>query len=176
MIFLEEINMHKFELIDPNKIADDIKLIKKFDIPCYKGSEDFFLKKDNHIIIYSQKWMTLFGNTELAADQIEIPASAIQWIIDTIEIKFFKPPSEGGLPADKFHHKETIEGELLKINRGVATGGEGIGGYRLLNLSRKKHTLDTWNQEYAMPDPFLFEYGLMDFLKEIADKIKKGAV
>ena len=169
--------MHEwFELIDPKAIAGDIKLIKKFDNPCYKGSEDFFFKKDNHIIIYSQKWMTLFGNSELAADQIEIPASAIQWIIDTIEIKFFKPPSEGGLPADKFHHKETIEGELLKINRGVSTGGEGIGGYRLLNLSRKKHTLDTWNQEYAMPDPFLFEHGLMNSLKDLAGKIQRREI
>jgi hypothetical protein len=170
--------IQKFNLIDPDNLAQSERFLKKFDNPCIKGSEEFFLKNSKHIIIYSQKWFTWkdTGKTELFADQIEIPALAIQWIVDTIEIKFFKPPAQGGLPVDKFHHCEVIEDEELCINRSVSSGGEGIGGYRLVNLSRRSYISETDIQEFAMPDPFLFNYGLMDFLKDLGAKISRGEV
>jgi hypothetical protein len=168
--------IEKFNLLDPNNLAPDVRFLNKFDNPCINGSEEFFFKKANHVIVYSQKWVTrkISGITKLLADQIEIPAPAIQWIVDTIEIKFFKPPAQGGLPADKFHHCETIDCEKLCINRSFSSGGEGIGGYRLVNLSRKSHMADTDIQEFAMPDPFLFNYGLIDFFKDLGAKISSG--
>lgn len=168
--------IEKFDLVDPNNLAQDMRLLKKFDNPCFKGSEEYFFAKDNHIFIYSQELFTYknSGVTKLLADQMEIPASAIQWIVDTIEIKFFKPPAQGGLPSDVFFHNEIIDGEELQINRGVAVGGEGIGGYVLANISRRSHMADTDIQEFVMPDPFLFNFGLMDFLKDLGSKISKN--
>ena len=96
--------------------------------------------------------------------------------VDAIEIKFFKPPAQGGLPADKFHDCEIIEGEELCVNRSVNSGGEGIGGYRLVNLSRRGYISETDVQVFGMPDPFLFNHGLMDFLKDLGAKISKGVV
>ena len=170
--------IEKFNLIDLDNLAPDMRLLKQFDNPCFKGSKEFFIAKGRQIIIYSQEWFTYkdTGGKKLLADQIEIPAQAIQWIVDTIEIKFFKPPAQGGLPVDKFHHCEIIEDEELCINRSVSSGGEGIGGYRLVNLSRRSYISETDIQEFAMPDPFLFDYGLMDFLKDLGMKISRGEV
>lgn len=170
--------IEKFELIDPDNLAPGTEFFQRFDHPTFKGKEVYFFKMGQHIIIYSQKWVTrkISGITKLIANQIEIPAQAIQWIVDTIEIKFFKPPAQGGLPVDKFHHIEKIKDEELMIARGVAIGGEGIGGYDLINLSRQSYISATDKQEFAMPDPFLFNYGLMDFLKDLGAKISKGEV
>ena len=170
--------IEKFNLIEPDNLAPGMRFLKQFDNPCFKGQEIFFYKSRNHIFIYRQELFTWKsrGVTELIANQIEIPALAIQWIVDTIEIKFFKPPAQGGLPVDKFHHCEVIEDEELCINRSVSSGGEGIGGYRLVNLSRRSYISETDIQEFAMPDPFLFNYGLMDFLKDLGAKISRGEV
>jgi len=168
----------KFSLINPDNLVPDTTFLRRFDHPLFKGKEIDFFKKNNHIIIYNQEWFTwkTTGVTELLADQIEIPAPAIQWIVDTIEIKFFKSPAQGGLQIDKFHHIEKIEGEELMIARGVSIGGENIGGYELINLSRNSYILTTSKQEFAMPDPFLFEHGLMDFLKDLGAKISEGTI
>jgi hypothetical protein len=53
---------------------------------------------------------------------------------------------------------------------------KGIGGYRLVNLSRRSNISETDIQEFAMPDPFLFNYGLMDFLKDLGARISRGEV
>ncbi len=170
--------IEKFNLIDPDNLAPGTKFLQRFDHPTFKGKEVYFFVMDQHIIIYSQKRVTrkISGITKLIANQIEIPAPAIQWIVDTIEIKFFKPPAQGGLPVDKFHHCETIEGEELCINRSVSSGGEGIGGYRLVNLSRRSYISETDIQEFAMPDPFLFNYGLIDFLKDLSAIISRDEI
>jgi hypothetical protein len=170
--------IEKFNLIDPDNLAQNTKFLQSFDHPLFKGKEVCFFMIEQHIIIYCKKWVTrkISGITKLIANQIEIPAQAIQWIVDTIEIKFFKPPSQGGLPVDKFHHCEIIQDEELCINRSVSSGGEGIGGYRLVNLSRRSYISETDIQEFAMPDPFLFDHGLMDFLKDLGVKISRGEV
>ncbi len=112
--------------------------------------------------------------TEWIQNQIEIPFPAVRWIIDTIEIKFFKPPDQGGLPAEQFHWCEVIEGEELCINRSFDPTGEGLSGYRLVNLNRFGYISNTSKQEFSFFDKFLFEHGLMDFLKEIAGKYERG--
>jgi hypothetical protein len=167
-----------FELIDPGQLEPTTQLLYKFDNPVFKGRQDIFFRQQDHVIIYSQKMFTWkdTGKAELFADQIEIPARAIQWIVETIEIKFFNRPDKGGLPDGVFHHCETIKGEKLCINRTANSGGEGIGGYRLVNMNRKSHISDTSKQEFAMPDPFLFEHGLMDYLKDLAGKIQRREV
>jgi hypothetical protein len=116
----------KFELIEPDQLDSNYVLLGKFNNPCLEGDEIFFVKKANYLIIYSREWFTNFKSkiTKLLQDQIELPFSAVRWIIDTIEIKFFKPPSEGGLPAEQFHWCEVIEGEELCIMRSFDPTGE----------------------------------------------------
>jgi hypothetical protein len=166
----------KFELIDPDKLDKGYVLLKKMDDPIFKDDELFFIKKEKHLIIYSREFFTNLKTkiTELLADQIEIPLPAIRWIIDTIEIKFFKPPGQGGLPAEQFHWCEIIEGEELCIMRAFDPTGEGLPGYDLVNLNRYGYISDTSNQEFSFFDNFLFEHGLMNFLKEIAGKYERG--
>ncbi|KJS33384.1 MAG: hypothetical protein VR64_00830 [Desulfatitalea sp. BRH_c12] len=167
--------IEKFSLINPDHLTPGTRFLKKFENPCFKGKEEFYFKKANHLIIYIRKLVT-WKKPGIIETQIEIPASAIQWIVDTIEIKFFKPHAQGGLPIDKFHYIEKIEGEELMIARGVSIGGENIAGYKLINLSRNSYILTTSKQEFAMPDPFLFEHGLMDFLKDLGAKISEGKI
>ena len=166
----------KFELIDPNKPDNILELLGKLKNLVIKGKEHFFIKQNKHLLIYSRKPYTDPDTniTELIENQIEIPLPAIRWIIDTIEIKFFKPPGQGGLPAEQFHWCEVIEGEKLCIMRAFDPTGEGLPGYVLDNLSRYGYISDTSNQEFSFFDNFLFEHGLMNFLKEIAGKYERG--
>ena len=45
--------------------------------------------------------------------------------------------------------------------------------FHLTNRDRTSHISDTFEQTISVSDPWLFENGLMDFLKEIADKYEQ---
>ncbi len=162
--------MMGFELYNPEEPQSEFKLINKLKDPTSKTKDVFFLIKENHLVIYTQSLHTNPRTkvVRLLNSQREFPLKAIDWIIDTIEIKFVKPPGEGGLPADTFHCIETFDNEKLKINRMFAPRGDGLSGYALVNLNRDDGTNSF--QKFSMYDEFLFEHGLMDFFKEVSKK------
>lgn len=172
--------MQTFDLYDPRDPQPKCQLLRTFRSPSGEDGVDFyFIKKSDHLLIYREELHTFprastrAGETKLIANQFEIPISAIRWLISVIEQKFFKPPEEGGLPANKISYKETVSGEKLHVMRSMR-GGVGSSGYVVTNSSRRSYIISSACQKLDLPDPWLFEKGLMDYLKELADLYEQG--
>lgn len=174
--------MKQFDLYNPRSPLPQQVLLKKFISPQEEEGEDFyFVRHGDHLIGYYERIHVYpatsprYGQKELRADQLEMPLSGVRWFIDVIEQKFFKPPSEGGLPADSISYREDVDGERLHVLRAVMAGCPHP-GYDITNLNRRSHILDEDHQTLSLSDPWLFNRGLMDFLKEIADKYEQGTL
>jgi len=164
--------MKQFTLYDPKQPLARQQLLKIYKKP--QSSEDvYFIREDNHLLVYVEELHTYPltspyrpGESKLIANQFEMPLRGVRWFINVIEQKFFKSPEEGGLPADKISYKEVVDGESLHIIRVVYAGCDHP-GYKITNGSRYSYISSTSLQTFAMSDPWLFQNGLMDFLKEI---------
>lgn len=174
--------MQVFEQYDPRNPQPKHQLLRFFESPQETNGENFYLiKQDRHILIYSERLHTFpitskhYGKQELQADQFEIPLEAIRWFINVIEQKFFKSPEDGGLPANKISYEQMAAGEDLHVMRS-ANAGCPHPGYVITNGSRRSHMDSDDLQTLALSDPWLFQNGLMDFLKELADKYEQGAL
>lgn len=172
--------MKQFALYDPKNPEQDQVLLKKWISPQEENGEDFcFVKVDDYIILYVEQLRVYpptsdkYGQTKLIADQLEMPLKGIRWYIDAIEQKFFKSESEGGLPAHKISYEEIIAGEDLHIIRSMNAGCSQP-GYDLTNSSRSSHISPSSYQSFEAADPWLFEGGLMDFFKKLADQYERG--
>lgn len=173
--------MQTFEQHDPQKPKAEHQVLRFFSSPQKeKGMDYYFIKQDTHLFVYRERSHTypddsLFkaGETELITNQIELPLPAIRWFINVIEQKFFKPPEEGGLPADKLSYKETVAGENLHVLRTMSAGCDHP-GYKITNSSRRSHLSSDDPQRVAFSDPWLFDNGLMDYLKQLADDYEQG--
>ena len=88
-------------------------------------------------------------------------------------LKFFKSPEEGGLPASKISYEEIVAGEDLHVMRS-ANAGCPHPGYAITNGSRRSHMAPRNMQTVSLSDPWLFQNGLMDYLKSLADNFEQG--
>ena len=173
--------MQIFSLYDPRNPATEHNLLKFFKSPQENDGEDFyFLKQENCLLVYSERIHTypltsdyMPGQSELFADQFEMPLVSIRWLINVIEQKFFKSPEEGGLPANKISYEEIVAGEDLHIMRSVYAGCDHP-GYDITNGSRRCHLASDDLQTLSLSDPWLFKNGLMDYLKTLADDYEQG--
>lgn len=173
--------MQLFEQYNPRTPSHEHLLLKFFKSPQKeKGSDFYFIKQDQHLLVYTERFHTypltsnfMPGQTELLADQFEMPLEAIRWLIDVIEQKFFKSPEDGGLPANKMSYEEIVAGEDLHIMRS-ANAGCPHPGYAITNGSRRSHMDSDDSQTLSLSDPWLFENGLMDYLKLLANKYEIG--
>ena len=102
--------------------------------------------------------------------QVEYPIGVAAWIVEQLD-PFRR---EGILPGALFRLEAEIDGEEVSLLRGVAIGGPDIPGFDLTNYSRKDHNLSRFNQEFSMPDPFLWEQGLWELWVRIADEHRQG--
>ncbi|SRR5690554_853576 len=110
------------------------------------------------------------GKTRILFSQREFPIGVAQWIVD--QLTPFK--REGIFPGSIFVLETEIGGESIGLIRGVEIGGPGIPGFDLTNRSRKDHKMPRFNQEFPMPDPFLWEQGLFELWERIADEHRRG--
>lgn len=145
--------------VNPNKPEYTIYLLIKDDylfiVDC-----GYFTNKRTKV----SKWLTY---------QLEMPKAGLPWIVNTIENKFFKLSHEGGLPKDVYHYAEVVDGEKLMIGRPMFLGTRENpeAGYRISTNSRKEY--DT-PKSLNFTDSFLFEHGLFDLFKDVAQKIESG--
>lgn len=174
--------MQAFEQYDPRNPQPKHQLLRFFKSPQeINGSDYYFIKQDNHLLIYTERLHVFpatskhFGNQELRTYQFEMPLEAIRWFINVIEQKFFKSPEDGGLPAHKISYEEIVAGEDLHVMRSTNAGCPHP-GYAITNGSRHSHMASWSLQELSFSDPWLFQNGLMDYLKELADKYEQGAL
>lgn len=171
--------MRQFKLYNPRQPLAPQQLLKKFDKP-QSEYDAYFVREDNHLLVYEEKFHTYPltspyrpGETKLIAGQFEMPLSGVRWFINVIEQKFFKSSEEGGLAADKISYEEIVDGEELHVMRVVYAGCDHP-GYDITNGSRYSYISSTSLQTFTISDPWLFQNGLMDFLKEIADQYETG--
>ncbi|QEY16748.1 hypothetical protein D0C16_12675 [Cellvibrio sp. KY-GH-1] len=176
--------MQVFEQYDPRNPQPKHQLLRFFKSPQEEnnGTDFFFLTQDKHLLVYREQRHTYPptsdykpGQTELFANQFEMPLEAIRWLIDVIEQKFFKSPENGGLSAHKISYEEIVAGEDLHVMRSANAGCPHT-GYVITNGSRHSHFDSDDLQTLALSDPWLFQNGLMDFLKELANKYEQGTL
>lgn len=172
--------MQLFEQYNPNTPQAEHRLLQFFKSPQEVNGEDFyFIKQDRYILIYSERLHIFpptskhYGKQELLADQFEMPLEAIRWFINVVEQKFFKAPEEGGLPANKISYEEIVAGEDLHVMRS-ANAGCPHPGYAITNGSRRSHLDSDDLQTLSLSDPWLFQNGLMDYLKSLAKDFESG--
>ncbi|MET1257479.1 hypothetical protein [Aliikangiella maris] len=161
-------------ITDPKSPPKILKKVAKIINPRMNDKPFTFFVYGKHFIILSESiWINkITGVAEHLFGQIEFPIDVAHWVVAGIEDKFMKGPNEGGLPAGEFKNKQDVDGETLYLVRGVCVGGPTMPGYKLVNLSRKNKYNDY--QEFAMGDDFLFDYGLLDCWKDLADRHDRG--
>lgn len=90
-----------------------------------------------------------------------------------------KPSTQGGLPPNKIAtDKEQASGEHLALTRAMDAGNaRRDGGYTINNFDRENHFYKSSNfQRITFSDSFLFEGGLMDLWKDLAQKHQNGTL
>jgi|TARA_R110002050_G_scaffold56725_1_gene127572 hypothetical protein len=164
------------EITEPDSPAHGIKLIARInDSLNYPNRSYSFYKQDDFLSIVHH-WIITPKNKAayLATEQFDAPLEILPWFIDKLEF-FMKSSTQGGLPANKIAtDKEKVRGEYIILGRAMDAGNaRREGGYILDNIDRKDHhKISTNPQDITFSDSFLFEGGLMDLWKDLAEKYK----
>lgn len=103
-------------------------------------------------------------------EQAEFPLVALPWIVRMIEEKFWRLPSQGGLPNDTLHISGNIAGEQLKIRHAPQCSDDGEKGIKLQNLSRPAVNGRGNSQSVLLPNKLLKQAGLLQILKDLCSK------
>ena len=117
------------------------------------------------------------GSPFYRCSQADFPMEFLPWFAKALT-EFQKPPIEGGLPSGAMTSAdEDVGGEMLCIQRAMGAAG-GLGGYAVLNRSRCERRYDANTEfephEVSWGDNFLFEDGLLDLIKDLANKFEQG--
>jgi hypothetical protein len=159
-----ENDLKQLGLIDPLAPPVDAWMIKRIIKPFNNREERTYVWKS----------FVIFNRGRGTYNQLELPLPGVAWLIDVIENKFRKLPSEGGLPKDVFHFTGEVAGETINVLRGSCLGGEDIGGFNITNLSRASYIDEDEYQSHDITDHVLVEMKYMDFLRDLAARIVRG--
>lgn len=168
------------EITNPDIPPTGIKLIARTnDKLNYPKRFYSFYKQDKHISIVCH-WIVTPKNKApyLTTDQFDAPLEILPWFVDKLDF-FMKPSTQGGLPPNKIAtDKEQVGGENLILGRLMNAGNaRREGGYDICNLQRKEYLQkSTMYQRISFSDSFLFEGGLMDLWKDLAQKHQNGTL
>lgn len=131
------------------------------------GSETLiFLSK----IIADKRISSKEDEPGLWLEQAEFPLVALPWIVRMIEEKFWRLPSQGGLPNETLHIDATIAGEELRIRHVPKCSDDGEKGIKLQNLSRNAVNGKGNSQSVLLPNKLLQHAGLLQTLKNLCSK------
>ena len=169
--------------IDPDSPPEDyLKLGESLDHARSNHSAQLwqFFFSDGHLIIVKKEWIQFDDGEpgEYATRQYEYPIAGARWFVNTVE-RFFLPPDDpNAVPRGEITIEEEVDGETLGVTRGAAFGGRYIPGYSFDNLNRIEHSTvlpeGAHCQMFEMGDPWLFEDGLFDLFREIAERHERG--
>lgn len=163
-------------LIDFETSADKCIYIGRLPSPFsneknnYIAAEDFFIK-DGYLINRIDSLKN--GISDGMPEQFEMPLTGIKWMIETIEQSFETQPSSGGLAKNTMHVDACINDERLRIMYGVSIGGEGIGGYTVVNTSRSSYILPEASQQFSMTVDIWRDFG-RSFFTALERRIEVG--
>jgi hypothetical protein len=136
----------------------------------YEKIADFFVG-DGYLI--NRKEARKNGIVDSMPEQFEMPLAGVSWMINTIEQAFETPPSKGGLEKNKLHMDITIDSEDLELRYGVSVGGEGVGGYTIVNFDRSSYILPEASQQFSITVDVWKKVG-RQFFKDILKRINSG--
>ena len=172
----------EWPIIDPNNPPDGYLKVASAVDPEVPDSVWHFFVSGQHLIIVSKDWIQLDADDpgEFASEQYEYPIGAARWFVATLDRFFLHPDHPNAVPRGAITIEEEVDGETLGVTRGAQYGSilKGIPGYSLDNLNRFSHTTirvsTNWCQMFEMGDPWLFEEGLLDVFKDIAERHERG--
>jgi hypothetical protein len=163
-------------LIDYSNLPADCIYIGRLPSPfsdLANGREmivDFFVAKG---LVVNRRERRINGLVDSAINQFEIPLTGIKWMIEAIEQGFEQPPSAGGLAKNTLHMDVCINDEELRLEYGVSVGGEGVGGYTVVNFDRSSYIIPRYSQEFSITVGIWREFG-RDFFKTLQKRIEAG--
>jgi len=168
------------EITEPDSPPASIKLVARInDKLNYPKRFYSFYKQDNYISIVCHWIITPKDKAPfLTTDQFDAPLEILPWFIDKLDF-FMKPSTQGGLPSNKIAtDKEQVDGEYLILGRAMDAGNaRREGGYIINNISRLEHDLKgAIYQNITFSDSFLFDGGLLDLWKDLAQKYQNGTL
>ncbi len=169
------------EIKNPNqKIPKGFKKIGQVKNPLKPQKDYIFFRQENLLIIFlGGEWINKkTGEKKYLHSQSCFPLKALPWVVKMLD-HFFKAPKDGGLPAGKIAATDIIDGEKLQFDRGMCVGGPNHGGYTLTNLSRINYGRPSDSksfQRFDFPDPWLFDGGLLEFWKDLAERYERGEI
>ncbi|WP_281558910.1 hypothetical protein [Thalassomonas sp. RHCl1] len=140
-------------------------------VDAFKNGELFFLITNKHEAIFLRKEAWKVGDyldedePGYSLEQFTLPLSAIPWLVDIIENKFWRKSSQGGVPAEVLHYKNTFDAEEVKIRFTPNCQKEFEPGITILNLSRPDGR--SKYSELAIPYYTLRDKRLLQAMKSI---------
>jgi hypothetical protein len=169
--------MEKFLDTDPVNLLNDPRIVYQYaEFKPHKNDNDYsFWLKDGDYLLWAKRGLGVSFNEEprewIGGTELEIPKEGLSWFVRMIEEKFLKSAAEGGLPKGQYGCEEVINGERLIISRMFGTPG-----YSFRNHSRHDYLWDdsTDPQEAMFTDEMLFEQGMFEDFKKLAEKIDQG--
>lgn len=172
----------EWPIIDPgNPPAGYLKVGSHVDNESNDVPWNFFVA-EKHLIIVRKRLIKLDDNDpgKYVTTQFEYPVAGARWFVETIDRFFLHPDHPNAVPRGEITIEEEVDGEVLGVTRGAQYGSmlKGIPGYSFDNLNRFRHSTlsvdDNWCQMFEMGDPWLFEDGLLDLFKIIAERHERG--
>jgi hypothetical protein len=169
--------MKIFSDTDPVNLLNDPRIVYQYsEFKPHKNDNNYsFWLKDGDYLLWAKRGLGVSFDDEprewVGGTELEIPKEGLSWFVRMIEERFLKSSAEGGLPKGQYGCEEIINGERLIISRMFGTPG-----YSFRNHSRNSYIFETQNrpQEAMFTDEMLFEKGLFDDFKKLAEKIDQG--
>ena len=172
----------EWPIIDPDSPPAGYLRVAKETNPEARKLQWHFFVVGSHLIIVGKKLVQLKENDpgKYVTSQYEYPIGAARWFVTTLDRFFLHPDHPNAVPRGAITIEEEVDGETLGVTRGAQYGSmlKGIPGYSLDNLNRFEHTSfgpgTNWCQMFKMGDPWLFEEGLLEVFKDIAERHERG--
>lgn len=171
----------EWPIIDPDMPPSGcLKIGHHVDGDRYNVPWDFFVS-EKHLLLVSKEWVQIHDAPgRYVTEQYEYPIQGVRWFVETLNRFFLHPDHPNAVPRGAITIEEEVNGQVLGVTRGALYGSrlKGIPGYSFDNLNRFQHDTidadDNWCQMFKMGDPWLFDYGLLDLFKEIAERHERG--
>lgn len=163
-------------LIDYNNIPSEYIYIGRIPSPLSSPKINYEIIDDIFVgdgLLIDRKESRNNGVSDGAENQFEMPLAAVGWMIDAIEQGFEKPPSAGGITKNTLHTDTRINDERLRVMYGVSVGGEGVGGYTIVNPSRSGYILPRYSQQFSITVDIWNKFGRA-FFKTLQKRIDAG--
>ncbi|MCJ8320812.1 MAG: hypothetical protein MJK12_14330 [Colwellia sp.] len=162
--------------ININQLDADMKIVGKNENPTDGKEYLYTIIQNNNLFLLMQSPKTIrFVNGKAIPitgekyryNQLQLPLPSLPWLTDSIENRFWKKASEGGLANDVLHVNEIVAEEDLLLRFSPNCRAEGVQGFTLKNYSKPDTQAGDKYTYMDLPYSLLIEGGLLDAWKKI---------